>query len=180
VSLIVAAGLAIWQLGFWWGIAIFAVGFGVLTFVLGINLESERLRDEGSAPKRRRTPIAARLHAAALTFLSGVLGFGIAAQIGGGISGDTLGIIAAAATYLVCSVGGEWVLDLNWAGAVGSWCLFMIVWLVTMIPLAAYVAPGYEARGVPANAGMAICVIGAEWLTSIASPWRSRWRNVPE
>ena len=41
----------------------------------------------------------------------------------------------------------------------------------------AYIAPGYEAHGFAANAGMTVLVFAAVWPVSFASPWRHRWSS---
>jgi hypothetical protein len=173
LALLVAAGLAIWRFGFWWGIAIVGGGFALLTFVQAINLIPPT--DPPAAVKTRQTPVLARLHAAASAFLSGVIGFGVAAVIGAGVSAGPDGILAAAAMYTALDQGIGWLLDLDWGGALGSWCLLMLAYLAIGIPLSAYLAPGYTASGMGANIGVTLLMSVAGWLVLLASPWRTRW-----
>jgi hypothetical protein len=172
LALLAAAGLSIWLLWFWWGIAIFAVGFVTIAVVTGAN---EASGDLGRTARQRSGPPSAQLHAAASGFLSGMLGFGVAATVGHGVNGRFGGVIAAATTALVLETGVGRLLDMNWNGALGSWCLLSFVWFLISVPLAAYIAPGYEVTGVTANVGAILLVYGSSWLIWRASPWRHRW-----
>jgi hypothetical protein len=48
---------------------------------------------------------------------------------------------------------------------------------LVQIPLAAYIAPGYDVHGLTANALTVLLVGGSEWVVWRASPWRHRWRT---
>jgi hypothetical protein len=173
----IVAALTIWWFGFWWGLMIGLGAFVLSGFVEGVNVASAAMDSGAQAPRSRRGPPLAELHAAVSGFVAGLLGFGIAAVIGLASSKGPGGIVAAAATSVALGSAVGWLLDMDWSGALGSWFLLMIVSLLIGVPLAAYLAPGYAVHGVTANILTALLVIGAELLVWRASPWRARWRT---
>lgn len=167
--LLVLAGLAIWRFGLWWGIGVVVVGFVVTVFVGAVNLAG------GRKPARSRGPFLAQLHAVVSSLLGGVLGFGVASVIVPGASGTVAGIGAAAAAMTLLDELVGRLLDMDWSGAVGSWCLVMIFWLPLSVPVAALIAPDYRVSGVVANLATMLLVFVAGLIAWRASPWRWRW-----
>jgi hypothetical protein len=165
------------RFGFWWGIAIFVASFTLTAFIGAVNDASPQRSDKPR--KHAPVPLLARLHAAVSTFVAGVLGFGVAAVTGIAAAHGFTGILAAAAAALVLDTGVGWLLDADWTGALGSWCLAALAWTALSVPLAAYIAPGYAAHGFAANAAMTFLVFAAAWPVWFASPWRHRWAPNP-
>lgn len=178
LALVVFAGLAIWWFGFWWGILVFIAGFTVSVFVQAVNIASTDLEAGVDDRPRRRNPVPAQIHAVASGFLGAFLGFGVA-SVAGASSADFEGIVAASAALVLVSEAVGRVLDMDWTGALGSWGLLMLASLVVVVPLAAYVAPGYEVHGVAATIVTTVLVLVAESIVGFASPWRTRW-NPPD
>jgi hypothetical protein len=163
--------LAFGKFGVWWGIAIAVGSFALFVVVIGVNAAS---RGQARHTRRSRGPLFARLHAIGTGLLGSALGFGIAAATGIA-SGTVVGLLL---TVVIENAMGEaigWVLDMDWSGALGSWCLVMMIWLPLQVPLAAYLAPGYSVRGVAANLATLVLVIACNFLAWRASPWRYHW-----
>lgn len=176
LALLAIAGFAMSRFGFWWGIAVYLASFTLTAFVGGVNIAAAEMSDKRR--RRARVPVLARLHAAISGFVSGVLGFGVAAVTGIAETHGLTGILAASVTALALDTAVGWILDADWTGALGSWCLAMLAWTALSVPLAAYIAPGYRAQGFAANAAMTVVVFAAVWPVWFASPWRHRWSGI--
>ena len=160
-----------WRFGFWWGIGLFLAGLTVTGFVKAVNEVSATSEHR---PRRKRDPALARVHSLATGVVGAFLGFGAAAALGLA-TGGLAEIAAVVATYLVLQQVSDLVLRADWSGALGSWCLVMLVWAALAVPLSAWLAPGYAVHGIGPNGATVVLVMAAELLAWRASPWRDHW-----
>lgn len=169
------AGFSIWRFGLWWGLGIAAAGFVVVVFVGVVNVAGTTQKHRSS-----RGPLLAQVHAFATSLLSFLLGFGVAASVVPGASGDAVGIVAAAGVLTVLGEIVGRILDLDWSGARGSWCLLLLVSFPVSVPVAAWIAPHYRLAGVGANVATILLVLASTTVVWQASPWRNHWRSPPD
>ena len=173
VLLLVLVGLSILRFGLWWGLSVAALGFLVIVVVGAANLASAREEQH----RRLRRPRLAQAHSLASSFLADLLGFGVSTLVVPGASGSLIGIVAAATVLTVLDEIVGRLLDLNWSGARGSWCLLMIVYFAVAGPVAAWIAPHYRLTGVGANVATIALLFTANLIVGRASPWRERWNQ---
>lgn len=114
-----------------------------------------------------------------LTFLDGVLGFGIAVAVLPGASGTWVGVLIAS---LLLTLSGI-VIDTGMRSTPRPdspeaqdspvdltllWVVASMVWFIAAVPACALVAPDYELHGLTANLGGFVIVVAVGPLTTWA------------
>jgi hypothetical protein len=117
----IVAALAMWRFGFWWGIVMSVAAFALSAVIEGLNVAAAAEANALELP--RRSPPLARLHAAITAFIAGFLGFAMAAVVGVATYSGAVAIIAAAAACAAIGAALEWLLEMDWRQALGSWFL---------------------------------------------------------
>lgn len=133
--------------------------------------------------KVRTVSLGAEVHTLAVTFIAGLLGFGIATQLVSGASGSAVGVVASAVIYTgICAVidVGVRMRPIGGLTARGNvhflWATASLTWLAVGAAVAALLAPSYQVTGVEGNAATVVIVLCIDFLVSRASPWRQKWR----